>query len=102
MVTPRIINNGISCDSCNNQRCVCPQLFLSICFVHPDCYQAAPPAAARLEEADLASLSPLARDLADNLRNRRTEAARNLLVAALSNVQERVTRQDNILDIKYF
>ena len=82
--------------------CVCPQLFLSICFVHPDCYQAAPPAAARLEEADLASLSPLARDLADNLRNRRTEAARNLLVAALSNVQERVTRQDNILDIKYF
>merc|ERR1719325_256546 len=57
------------------------QLFLSICFVHPDCYQAAPPAAARLEEADLASLSPLARDLADNLRNRRTEAARNLLVA---------------------
>lgn len=68
------------------------QLFLSICFVHPDCYQAAPPAATRLEEADLASLSPLARDLADNLRNRRTEAARNLLVAALSNVQERVTR----------
>ena len=81
---------------------ICPQLFLSICFVHPDCYQAAPPAAARLEEADLASLSPLARDLAENLRNRRTEAARNLLVAALSNVQERVTRQDNIMDIKYF
>merc|ERR1719232_2425488 len=71
------------------------QLFLSICFVHPSCYQDSPPSAAssRSSEArslDLGLMSPLARDLADNLIHRRTERARNSLVAALMRVQAEV------------
>ena len=37
-------------------------------------------------------MSPLLRDLADNLLHRRTEKARNILVAALMNVQDHVKR----------
>merc|ERR1719232_1228289 len=70
------------------------QLFLSICFVHPSCYQDSPPSASsRASEArslDLGLMSPLARDLADNLIHRRTERARNSLVAALMRVQAEV------------
>merc|ERR1719438_37543 len=71
------------------------QLFLSICFVHPSCYQDSPPSAAssRASEArslDLGLMSPLARDLADNLIHRRTERARNSLVVALMRVQAEV------------
>ena len=70
------------------------QLFLSICFVHPSCYQDAPPSASsRASEArslDLGLMSPLARDLADNLIHRRTERARNSLVTALMRVQDEV------------
>lgn len=74
------------------------QLFLSICFVHPSCYQDAPPstsisASSRASEArslDLSLMSPLARDLADNLIHRRTERARNSLVTALMRVQDEV------------
>merc|ERR1719468_764407 len=71
------------------------QLFLSICFVHPSCYRDSPPSAAssRASEArslDLGLMSPLARDLADNLIHRRTERARNSLVAALMRVQAEV------------
>ena len=39
---------------------------------------------------DLGLMSPLARDLADNLIHRRTERARNSLVAALMRVQAEV------------
>merc|ERR1719242_54126 len=64
------------------------QLFLSICFVPPSCYEDSPPsssptASSRGSEArslDLGLMSPLARDLADNLIHRRTERARNSLV----------------------
>ena len=74
------------------------QLFLSICFVPPSCYQDAPPSAStsassRASEArslDLGLMSPLARDLADNLIHRRTERARNSLVTALMRVQDEV------------
>merc|ERR1719242_1459634 len=74
------------------------QLFLSICFVHPSCYQDTPPstsisASSRASEArslDLGLMSPLARDLADNLIHRRTERARNSLVTALMRVQDEV------------
>merc|ERR1719468_169004 len=70
------------------------QLFLSICFVHPSCYQDSPPSASsRASEArslDLGLMSPLARDIADNLIQRRTERARNTLVSAIMRVQAEV------------
>jgi len=70
------------------------QLFLSICFVHPSCYQDSPPSASsRASEArslDLGLMSPLARDIADNLIQRRTERARNSLVSAIMRVQAEV------------
>ena len=76
------------------------QLFLSICFVHPSCYEDSPPSSSssgRASEArsltqplDAAPMSALARDLEDNLTHRRTERARNLLVDALMQVQDEV------------
>jgi len=70
------------------------QLFLSICFVHPSCYQDSPPSASsRASEAralDLGLMTPLARDIADNLIQRRTERARNTLVTAIMRVQAEV------------
>merc|ERR1719242_662769 len=76
------------------------QLFLSICFVHPSCYEDSPPSSSssgRASEArsltqplEAAPMSALARDLEDNLTHRRTERARNLLVDALMQVQDEV------------
>merc|ERR1712072_466731 len=70
------------------------QLFLSICFVHPSCYKDSPPSASnRASEArslDLGLMSPLARDIADNLIQRRTERARNSRVSAIMRVQAEV------------
>jgi len=69
------------------------QLFLSICFLHPSCYQdSAPTNDIDDSPLDTAKMSPLLRDLADNLLHRRTEKARNILVAALMNVQDHVKR----------
>merc|ERR1711978_247652 len=67
------------------------QLFLSICFIHPSCYQDSPPiATSGSSEIDLQAASPLARDLAVNLLDRRTEKARNILISALMEAQESV------------
>merc|ERR1712072_1310667 len=81
------------------------QLFLSICFVHPSCYKDSPPSASnRASEArslDLGLMSPLARDIADNLIQRRTERARNSLVSAIMRVQAggvSVLATKNIID----
>jgi len=67
------------------------QLFLSICFIHPSCYQDSPPiATSGSSEIDLQAASPLARDIAQNLLDRRTEKARNILVHSLMEVQDSV------------
>lgn len=65
------------------------QLFLSICFLHPNCGQ---DTANEVDESplDLSRMTPFSRDLADNLLHRRTEKARNILVSALMNVQDHV------------
>jgi len=67
------------------------QLFLSICFIHPSCYQDSPPTALLTDgNIDLEAASPLARDVARNLLERRTERARNILIAALMKAQDKV------------
>lgn len=70
------------------------QLFLSICFIHPSCYQDSPPIIQNNNEneepLDLSKLSLLSRDLVDNLLNRRTEKARNMLIKELVSVQKQV------------
>merc|ERR1712226_1669843 len=59
------------------------QLFLSICFIHPSCSQdSAPSGLLSGGDIDLEAASPLARDLARNLLERRTEKARNILISA--------------------
>jgi len=78
------------------------QLFLSICFIHPSCYQDSPPIKSNDESEndeplDLSTLSPLSRDLVDNLLNRRTEKARNMLIKELMSVQSQV----KVLMFKY-
>ena len=64
------------------------QLFLSICFIHPACYQDTPPSSS--SSIDLQSASPLARDVAENLLDRRTERARNVIISSLMEAQEEV------------
>jgi len=67
------------------------QLFLSICFIHPSCYQDSPPTGLLTDgNIDLEAASPLARDVARNLLERRTERARNILIAALMKAQDKV------------
>lgn len=64
------------------------QLFLSICFIHPACYQDTPPSSS--SSIDLQSASPLAKDVAENLLDRRTERARNVIISSLIEAQEEV------------
>jgi len=67
------------------------QLFLSICFIHPSCYQDSPPSGLLSDgDIDLEAASPLARDVARNLLERRTEKARNLIISALMETQDKV------------
>merc|ERR1712061_620448 len=67
------------------------QLFLSICFIHPSCYQDSPPSGLLSDgDIDLEAASPLARDGARNLLERRTEKARNLIISALMETQDKV------------
>jgi len=71
------------------------KLFLSLCFLHPSCYQDSAPGALHTSDdspLDISTMSPIASDLADNLINRRTERARNILVHALMQVQTHVRR----------
>jgi len=67
------------------------QLFLSICFIHPSCYQDSPPSSLLSGgDIDLEAASPLARDVARNLLERRTEKARNIIISALMETQDKV------------
>jgi len=67
------------------------QLFLSICFIHPSCYQDSPPSGLLSGgDIDLEAASPLARDVARNLLERRTEKARNIIISALMETQDKV------------
>jgi len=67
------------------------QLFLSICFIHPSCYQESPPTGLLSDgDIDLEAASPLARDVARNLLERRTEKARTILISALMETQDKV------------
>merc|ERR1712226_694461 len=67
------------------------QLFLSICFIHPSCYQESPPSGLLSDgDIDLEAASPLARDVARNLLERRTEKARTILISALMETQDKV------------
>ena len=67
------------------------QLFLSICFIHPSCYQDSPPSGLLSDgDIDLEAASPLARDVARSLLERRTEKARNLIISALMETQDKV------------
>ena len=63
--------------------------------MHPSCYQDSAPGALHTSDdspLDISTMSPIASDLADNLINRRTERARNILVHALMQVQTHVRR----------
>jgi len=67
------------------------QLFLSICFIHPSCYQDSPPSGLLAGgDIDLEAASPLAREVARNLLERRTEKARNILISSLMEAQDKV------------
>merc|ERR1712152_23726 len=67
------------------------QLFLSICFIPPSCYQDSPPSGLLAGgDIDLEAASPLARDVARSLLERRTEKARNLIISALMETQDKV------------
>jgi len=65
------------------------QLFLSICFIQPTCYQLDSPSPI-VTALTMASLSPLSQQLAGHLAARRTETARNLLVDEVMNVQRQI------------
>jgi len=65
------------------------QLFLSICFLHPTCYELENPTTS-LTSHTISSLSPLSQELAQHLSARRTETARNMLVEEVMKVQEKI------------
>merc|ERR1712117_83041 len=69
------------------------QLFLSICFIDPSCYQDTPPIVTSHQDVSGTKLeysSSSARDLVDNLVHRRTEKARNILIKKLMDAQDRI------------
>jgi len=61
------------------------QLFLSLCFLDPSCYQLEAP---RKLESDQETPSPLILELEHRLMDKRKEAARNLLVELIDSVVE--------------
>jgi len=65
------------------------QLFLSICFIHPTCYELDSPSPI-LNPDTMSSRSPLSNQLAENLSARRTETARNMLVDEVMKVQKQI------------
>jgi len=71
------------------------QLFLSICFIDPSCYQDTPPIVTNHQDnavsgTKLEYSSSTARELVDNLIHRRTEKARNILISKLMDAQTRI------------
>merc|ERR1711892_509384 len=72
------------------------QLFLSICFIHPTCYQLDSPSNILLPHSK-SPVSPLSQELSRHLSARRTETARNMLVDAVMNVQRKI----KVLMFKY-
>jgi len=64
------------------------QLFLSICFIHPTCYQLDSSTTIPSPHS-MSSLSPLSQELAKHLSARRTETARTMLVDAVRKVQKK-------------
>merc|ERR1711892_278566 len=72
------------------------QLYLSICFVHPACYQLDSSSDILLPHSK-SPMSPLSQELSRHLSARRTETARNMLVDAVMNVQRKI----KVLMFKY-
>merc|ERR1711892_1296515 len=68
------------------------QLYLSICFIHPTCYQLDSPSNILLPHSK-SPVSPLSQELSRHLSARRTETARNMLVDAVMNVQRKIKVQ---------
>jgi len=85
-----VINNFIS------ERDPMLQLFLHICFLHPTCYQMDSPSTINYTTS-ISVISPISKDMADNLSARRTETARNILVNLIREVQEKI----KVLMFKY-
>jgi len=65
------------------------QLYLSICFIHPACFQLDSSSSIIIPHTK-ESLTPLAQDLAHHLSARRTETARTILVGAVMDVQKKI------------
>lgn len=65
------------------------QLYLSICFIHPACFQL-DSSSNIITPHTTASLTPLAQDIAHHLSDRRTETARTILVGAVMDVQKKI------------
>ena len=72
------------------------QLYLSICFIHPACYQLDSSSNILLPHSK-SPMSPLSQELSRHLSARRTETARNMLVDAVMNVQRKI----KVLMFKY-
>ena len=63
------------------------QLFLSICFLHPTCYQLDMPSTTTYSSSYISSSS---QDMVDNLLARRTETARDILLDMIRDVQDKI------------
>jgi len=61
------------------------QLFLHICFLHPNCYQLDSPIS-----SNTSSSSPFSLEMKGHLMARRTETARNILVNLIKEVQTKI------------
>merc|ERR1711892_633899 len=72
------------------------QLYLSICFIHPACYQLDSSSNILLPHSK-SPVSPLSQELSRHLSARRTETARNMLVDVVMNVQRKI----KVLMFKY-